>query len=61
MVVSISIAPSGKVTNCRIVYSELGTAAFEGKLVSLIRGIDFGAIAGVPPVTTKVPIEFFPT
>lgn len=61
VVASISIAPSGKVTACEIVYSGLGARSFEQGLVALIRGIDFGAKPGVPLVTTRVPIEFFPT
>jgi TonB family protein len=60
VVVSLTIAASGKVSRCEIVYSELGTASFEDKLVSLLKAIDFGAKRGVPAVTTKVPIEFFP-
>jgi TonB family protein len=61
VVASITIAPSGKVTDCRIVYSELDARSFEKELVALIRRIDFGSKPGVPSVTTKVPIEFFPS
>jgi TonB family protein len=61
VVASITIAPSGKVTDCRIVYSNLGARSFEKELVALIRRIDFGNKPGVPVVTTRVPIEFFPT
>lgn len=61
IVASITIAPSGKVTDCRLVYSELGAPSFEKELVALIRRIDFGPKPGVPAVTTRVPIEFFPT
>lgn len=61
IVASITIAPSGKVSDCRIVYSELGAPSFEKELVALIRRIDFGPKPGVPTVTTRVPIEFFPT
>ena len=60
VVVSITIAPSGKVTDCTMDYSELGSDTLEKKLIRLIRGIDFGAKENVPTVTTKVPIEFFP-
>ena len=60
LVVSITIAPSGKVSDCRILYSELRAASLEKKLVLLIKRIDFGAKPEVPVVTTKVPIEFFP-
>ncbi|MGB5251501.1 MAG: AgmX/PglI C-terminal domain-containing protein [Sedimenticolaceae bacterium] len=61
VVASISIAPSGKVTDCRIVYSDLGARSFEEQLVALIKRIDFGPKPGVPAVTTRVPIEFFPS
>jgi len=60
VVVSITIAPSGQVTACRVIYSDLNAASLEEKLVLLIRQIDFGAKAGIPVVTTRVPIEFFP-
>jgi TonB family protein len=61
VVASITIAPSGKVTDCRIVYSDLRARSFEKELVALIRRIDFGPKPGVPAVTTRVPIEFFPS
>lgn len=61
LVARITIAPSGKVTECRIVYSELQAQSFEQALTSLIKRIDFGAKPDVPLVTTRVPIEFFPT
>jgi TonB family protein len=60
VVLTITIAPSGEVSDCRIVSSELNSPSLERKLVLLIKGIDFGAKPGVPSVTTKVPIEFFP-
>ena len=60
VVLAITIAPSGEVSECRVVSSELNAPSLERKLVLLIKGIDFGAKPGVPSVTTKVPIEFFP-
>jgi TonB family protein len=60
VVVSITIAPSGKVTDCRIEYSELKSDALKKQLIRLIKRVDFGPKRDVPPVTTKVPIEFFP-
>lgn len=60
VVVNVTIAPSGTVTACTMVYSELGAASLEQKLILLIKGIDFGDKPGVPVVTTQVPIEFFP-
>jgi TonB family protein len=60
LVMSITIAPSGNVSNCTILSSELGSASLEQQLVALIKRIDFGNKPGVPAVTTKIPIEFFP-
>ena len=60
LVMSITIAPDGKVTRCVIQSSDLGAVSLEQQLVALIKGIDFGNKPGVPVVTTKIPIEFFP-
>jgi hypothetical protein len=60
LVMNITIAPSGRVTQCTIIDSELNAASLEKQLIRLIKGIDFGNKPGVPVVTTKVPIEFFP-
>ncbi|GMQ86874.1 MAG: hypothetical protein BMS9Abin08_0072 [Gammaproteobacteria bacterium] len=60
LVMSITIAPSGRVIRCTIIDSELNAASLEKQLIQLIKGIDFGNKPGVPVVTTKVPIEFFP-
>jgi TonB family protein len=60
LVMSITIAPTGNVSHCVILSSELGADSLEQQLVALIKGIDFGNKPGVPAVTTKIPIEFFP-
>lgn len=60
LVMSITIAPSGRVTRCRIIDSELNATSLEEQLIRLIKRIDFGNKPGVPVVTTRVPIEFFP-
>lgn len=60
LVMSITIVPTGKVTRCVILSSELGSLTLEQQLVALIKRIDFGSKPGVPVVTTKIPIEFFP-
>ncbi len=59
VVVQLTIAPSGQVTDCRIVSSELGDAELERKLVARIRLFRFED-KDVAPVTTTKPIEFFP-
>ena len=60
LVMSITIATTGKVTRCVILSSELDAASLEQQLVVLIKRIDFGSKPGAPAVTTKIPIEFFP-
>jgi TonB family protein len=60
LVMNITISPSGRVTRCTIIDSELNAASLEEQLTQLIKRIDFGNRPGVPVVTTKVPIEFFP-
>ena len=60
LVMSITIATTGKVTRCVILSSELDATSLEQQLIVLIKGIDFGTKPGVPVVTTKIPIEFFP-
>jgi TonB family protein len=60
IVMRITIAPKGNVTRCVILSSELGSTSLEQQLIALIKRIDFGNKPGVPAVTTKVPIEFFP-
>jgi outer membrane biosynthesis protein TonB len=60
LVMSITIAPDGRVTRCAIVSSELDSASLEWQLVKLVKGIRFGDKPGVATVTTKIPVEFFP-
>ncbi len=59
LVLRLTIAPSGAVTACEIVSSELGAPELEARLVQRIRLFDFGA-KDVSEVTTTKPIEFFP-
>ena len=59
VVVQLTIAPSGEVTDCRIVSTELGNAELERKLVARIRMFRFDA-KDVEAMTTTKPIEFFP-
>jgi protein TonB len=60
LVMSITIAPTGNVTRCVILSSELGSASLEQRLVALVSSIDFGNRPGATVVTTKIPVEFFP-
>jgi TonB family protein len=59
VVLEVTIAPSGEVTDCRIVSSDLGDAELERKLVARVRMFRFEA-RDVAPMTTTKPIDFFP-
>jgi TonB family protein len=59
VVVQLTIAPSGEVTDVRIVSTELNDAELERKLVARIRMFRFEA-KDVEAMTTTKPIEFFP-
>jgi periplasmic protein TonB len=59
VVVQLTIAPSGDVTDCHIVSTELNDAELERKLVARIRMFRFEA-KDVEAMTTTKPIEFFP-
>lgn len=59
MVLEFTIAPSGEVTACRVVSSELQDPELERKIVARVRQIRFEA-KDVEPMTTTKPIEFFP-
>ncbi len=59
VVVQLTIAPSGEVTDCRVVSTELNDAELEKKLVARIRMFRFEA-RDVEAMTTTKPIEFFP-
>ncbi len=59
VVFSLTIEPSGRVTACRIISSELGDPALERKLVQRVKLLKFGA-ADVVTETFNYPITFFP-
>ncbi len=59
LVLRLTIAPSGEVTFCEIVSSELGDADLERKLVQRIKMFRFEA-KDVEAITTTKPIDFFP-
>ena len=59
VVLEVTIAPSGEVTECRVVSSDLGDADLERKLVARVKMFRFEA-RDVAPMTTTKPIEFFP-
>ena len=59
LVLRLTIAPTGEVTFCEVVSSELEDAEFERRLVQRVRLFRFEA-RDVEPVTTTKPIDFFP-
>jgi TonB family protein len=59
VVLELTIAPSGEVTQCRIVSSELGDEELERKLVARVRLFRFED-KDVETITTTKPIDFFP-
>lgn len=60
IVLRITIAPSGEVTDVKIVSSELNNPALEARLISRIKMFKFEA-HDVDPVTVTYPIEFLPS
>ena len=59
LVLRLTIAPTGEVTFCEIVSSELGDPELEQKLVQRVKLFRFES-RDVEPITTTKPIDFFP-
>lgn len=60
IVVSLTIAPSGQVTDCHVVYNNMGDKTLEAQVVARVKMLDFGAKA-VPEFTyPNYPIHFVP-
>ena len=59
LVLRLTIDPSGTVSFCEIVSSELGDAELERKLVQRVKLFRFEA-RDVEAITTTKPIDFFP-
>jgi len=59
LVLRLTIAPTGEVTFCEIVSSELGDPDLERKLVQRVKLFRFEA-RDVEAITTTKPIDFFP-
>ncbi|HEY9065257.1 MAG TPA: AgmX/PglI C-terminal domain-containing protein [Burkholderiaceae bacterium] len=60
VVLKLTIAPSGAVTDCRIESSELKTPELEAKLLARIRQFDFGA-KDVDQMVVTWPVDFLPS
>ena len=59
LVLELTIAPGGEVTDCRVVSSELGDSELERKLVARVKMFRFEA-KDVGAITVTKPIDFFP-
>ena len=59
LVLEFTIAPSGEVTMCRVVSSELKDPELERKIIALVRLFRFDP-KDVDIITTTKPIDFFP-
>ena len=59
LVLRLTIEPSGSVTACEVVSSELGDSEMERKLIQRVKMFQFEA-KDVARVTTTKPIDFFP-
>jgi protein TonB len=59
MVLEFTISPTGEVTMCRVVSSELNDPDLERKIVARVRLFRFEA-RDVETITTTKPIDFFP-
>ena len=59
VVLEVIIAPTGEVTECRVISSELGDPELERKLVARVKMFRFED-RDVATMTTTKPIEFFP-
>jgi periplasmic protein TonB len=59
LVLEFTIAPTGEITMCRVISSELNDPELEKKIVARVRLIKFKA-ADVEPLTVSKPIDFFP-
>jgi len=60
VVLKLTIAPSGAITDCEVVSSELRDPDLERKVVARVKLINFGA-KDVSPITINYPIFFAPS
>lgn len=60
VVLEITIDPSGRVTACQIISSELNDPALERKLVSRVKLLNFG-VRDVETMVVTYPIDFLPS
>ena len=58
VVLKITILPSGKVENVEIVSSDIADKNFISKLITAVKGINFGARENIGKVTASYPLDF---
>ena len=61
VVLELTISPSGKVTKCRVISSQLNNRELEQKLVNRIKLFQFQPRNNVDTLVVKYPIDFLPT
>jgi TonB family protein len=60
LVLEFTISPSGQVTMCRVISTELNDKNLEEKIIALVRLFHFQPRTDVEAITTTKPIDFFP-
>lgn len=60
VVFEITINAAGKVTNCRVISSELNSKPLEKRLVSRVKSFRFAA-KNVPTITVTMPVDLLPS
>ena len=60
VVLEITISPSGKVTSCKVISSELNNKSLERKLVARVKLLNFGT-RKVEVMVVTYPIDFLPS
>ena len=60
VVLELTISPSGRVTHCRVVSSEINSSELVRKLVARVKMFNFGA-KNVGVMKVNYPIDFFPS
>src|SRR5882757_4214992 len=60
LVLEFTVAPSGEITMCRVISSELNDPDLESKIVARVKLFHFDA-RDVESITTTKPIDFFPS
>ncbi len=61
IVLELTIQPNGKVTNVRIVSTELNNSKLESKLIRTVKGFRFKSRSNVGTLVVKYPIDFLPS